>query len=142
MLRHVHDFHRHLPEYAGLSLDLAVSVDDRPLDAWTEARDAMQSLLDDPDRAGTGYDGMFGRTSVEQTVDQFVLFDLLVHGWDIARATGQDETLPADEVKRAHEAALAFGDNLRRDGVCGPEVPVPADAPLQERLIGLLGRTP
>ncbi|MGH3098937.1 MAG: TIGR03086 family metal-binding protein [Streptosporangiales bacterium] len=142
VLRHVHDFHQHLPEYAGLSLDLPTSVDDRPLDAWVEARDAMQALLDDPERAGAEYDGMFGRTSVEQTVDQFVNFDLLIHGWDIARATGQDETLPADEVKQAYEGAVALGDNLRRDGVCGPEVPVSADAPLQDRLLGLLGRTP
>lgn len=142
VLRHVHDSHRHVPEYAGLSLDLSASIDDRPLDAWVEARDAMQALLDDPERAGAEYDGMFGRTSVQQTIDMFVNFDLLIHGWDIARATGQDESLPGDEVESAYEAALALGDNLRRGGVCGPEAPVPADAPLQDRLLGLLGRTP
>lgn len=68
--------------------------------------------------------------------------DLLVHGWDIARATGQDETLPAQEVHRVYGDALSLGDNLRLDGVCGPAVEVPDDASEQDRLLGLLGRTP
>lgn len=102
----------------------------------------MQDLLEDPTRAGVEYEGFFGRTSMQQTVDQFGGFDLLVHGWDIARATGQDETLPADEVSRVHAMAQELGDNLYQDGVCGPSVPVPDDAPEQDRLLGLLGRTP
>ena len=142
VLRHVIDTHRTMPGWAGLSLTLRKSVDDDPLGAWDEARDSMQALLDDPERAGLEYNGFFGPTTVEQTVDRFLGFDLLIHGWDIARATGQDETLPVHEVHRVYEDVLSLGDNLRRDGVCGPEVSVPADAPEQDRLLGLLGRTP
>lgn len=142
VLRHVIDTHRAMPGYAGLSLTLQRSVDDDPAAAWSEAREAMQELLDDPERAGLEYDGYFGRTTLQDTVDRFLCFDLLIHGWDLARATGQDETLPADEVHRVYRDALSLGDSLRMDGVCAAEVKVPADAPEQDRLLGLLGRTP
>ena len=75
-------------------------------------------------------------------MDRFLGFDLLIHGWDLARATGQDETLPAQEVHRVYEDALRLGDSLRIDGVCGPAVTVPAEAPEQDRLLALLGHTP
>jgi len=142
LVGHVIEHHTNMPGYAGVKVELRESVADDPVKAWTEAREAMQALLDDPERAGAEYDGHFGRTSVERTVDKFLGFDLVVHGWDLSRATGQDETLPPDEVERVYADALKLGDNLRLDGVCGPEVPVPEDAPLQDRLLGLLGRTP
>ena len=142
VLQHVIDSHVNMPKYGGVVVTLTKSVDDDPQAAWVEARETMQELLEDPARAGAEYDGMFGRTSVQQTVDGFLGFDLLVHGWDIARATGQDETLPADEVHRVYADANKLAGNLRMGGVCGPEVPVPADAREQDRLLGLLGRTP
>lgn len=142
VLQHLIDSHRSMPGYVGIPVELALSVDDDPPGAWAEARDVMQDLLDDPDQAGLEYDGYFGRTSLERTVDGFLGFDLVVHGWDIARATGQDETLPPDEVERIWADAQQMGDDLRLDGVCGPPVPISGDAPLQDRLIALLGRTP
>lgn len=142
VVRHVIDTHTAMPGYAGLSLTLKESVDEDPRRAWAEARDAMQDLLDDPERAGREYDGYFGRTTVQDTVDRFLGFDLLIHGWDLARATGQDETLPAHEVHRVYQDALSLGDSLRIDGVCGPAVTVPTDASEQDRLLALLGRTP
>lgn len=142
MLRHVIDTHASMAGYVDLALSLDASADEDPDAAWRQARDAMQDVLDDPGRAGREYDGYLGRTSLEQTVGRFLCFDLLIHGWDIARATGQDETLPADEVRWAFETTAGFGDNLRLDGVCGPEVSVPDTASDQDRLIGLLGRRP
>ena len=142
VLRHILESHRDMAGHAGEPLVLHKSVDDDPHAAWVEARDAMQALLDDPERAGREYDGHFGRTSVEKTVDKFLGLDLLIHGWDIARATGQDERLPEEEVRRVHDDALSLGDSLRMGGVCGPPVEVPADAPDQDKLLALLGRRP
>ena len=142
VLRHVVTTHGAMPGYAGLSLRLAGNADTDPAGAWIEARDQMQALLDDPARADTEYDGYFGRTTLAATVDRFLGLDLLIHGWDIARATGQDEAMPADQVHRVYTDALGLGDNLRMDGICGPAVPVPGDAPEQDRLLSLLGRTP
>jgi uncharacterized protein (TIGR03086 family) len=66
-----------------------------------------------------------------------------MHTWDLARATGQDETIPEDEVDRV----LAFVDRmgtstLQENGVTGPAVAVADGAPKQARMLGLLGRDP
>jgi uncharacterized protein (TIGR03086 family) len=69
--------------------------------------------------------------------------DQLVHGWDLARATGQDTAMPnglADVAwmmldGRIPEAARGPGQNF------GPIVAVPADATAQAKLLGYCGRT-
>ncbi|MFC3998192.1 TIGR03086 family metal-binding protein [Nocardiopsis sediminis] len=142
VLRHMLDNHVNMPGHAGVKLDLTRSADDDPRGAWAEARDAMQALLEDPARADAEYDGYLGRTNVADTVDRFLGVDLLVHGWDIARATGQDETLPADQVRRFHALFQGVGDVVRSPGVFGPEAPVPDDASEQDRFLAFTGRTP
>ena len=118
------------------------SVDDDPVAAVASARETMQSALDDPEVATTEFDGFFGRTSFEQAVDRFVNFDLVVHRWDLARATGLDETMPSDEVERLAGELAGFGEAARSPGVFGPEVDVPPDADPQTALLGQLGRRP
>lgn len=69
--------------------------------------------------------------------------ELVVHGWDLARSTGQE--FRADEASlRSSEVMLAPGDDDRSgpDAIFGPPVPVPADAPLIDRVIALSGRRP
>ncbi|MDP9145742.1 MAG: TIGR03086 family protein, partial [Actinomycetota bacterium] len=75
--------------------------------------------------------------------------DMVIHGWDLARATGQDDTIDPDEVARMWPEAQGIGEEMRTPDffgpgivVFGPEVTVAADAPLQDRLLGLLGRYP
>jgi uncharacterized protein (TIGR03086 family) len=113
-----------------------------PAGAWHEVRDIVQGVLDNPAQAGLEYDGMFGTTTVGQTVNDFGGFDLLVHGWDLARSTGQDDTMPAAEVENVLALTESLGDMLRTPGVCGPEVPVGPDATPQQQLLARLGRTP
>lgn len=111
---------------------------------WAAVRDAMQSALDDPATASTEYDGMFGRTTLAETVDGFMSADLVVHAWDIARATGlqEHEAMPSEEVERLDAHLRSVGEAIRSPGAFGPEVPVPADAPAQERFLGYIGRRP
>lgn len=136
------DSHRDMPAHVDVAVELTESVEQDPTAAWKQARSIMQGLLDDPATAGLEYDGYFGRTTLQRTVDTFLGLDLLIHGWDLARATGQDERLIPAEVSRVYADARALGDTLRMSGVCGPEVPVAADAPEQDRLLGYLGRNP
>jgi uncharacterized protein (TIGR03086 family) len=69
--------------------------------------------------------------------------DVLVHGWDLARATGQDARLDPDLAQPALELSRGImNDQLRQSGAFGPEVPVAADAPAGDRLVAFLGRTP
>ena len=139
---HVVDVHGMMLGLADRTLSAAQSVDDDPLAAFASARADIEAVLDDPGLAGTEYDGVLGRTKVESTIDRFLGFDLVVHGWDLARATGQDDTIDPAAVEEVWSAAQGLGDNLRRPGVCGPAVEVPKDAPLQDRLLGFLGRDP
>lgn len=61
---------------------------------------------------------------------------LVVHGWDIARASGQKPTADPAAVKAAHGFLAAAG------GPFGPVVAVPAERPLLDQVIGLAGRDP
>ena len=72
------------------------------------------------------------------------LDEVSVHGWDLARATSQDYRLDDATV----QAVLAFTTESAtpenapmRDGIFGPVVEVPADAPW-DRAMGLAGRDP
>ena len=72
----------------------------------------------------------------------FTTLDILVHGWDLAKATGQPAGL--DDALVAH--ALAFAQQAITPGTraprIGPALPVAADAPLTNRLVAFLGRHP
>ncbi|MEV0680758.1 TIGR03086 family metal-binding protein [Actinosynnema sp. NPDC050436] len=68
--------------------------------------------------------------------------EVVVHGWDLATAVGRTPTWD-DEVLSFVHADLVGSAPIARDmGLFGPEVPVPADAPLLDRLLGLTGRKP
>lgn len=128
--------------FVGIEPDPRPEVDSDPVGAWTVVRDQLQAALDDPAAAQQEFDGYAGRTTLEQSVGRFICMDLVVHRWDLARATGQDERLAPADVAWVHELAASFGDMLRMDGVCGPEVEVPADADPQSRMLAYLGRQP
>ena len=66
--------------------------------------------------------------------------DALIHSWDLARGIGADETLDAELVNVVYERTLPFAEHLQETGLFAPPVPVPADAPLQTRLLAIFGR--
>lgn len=69
--------------------------------------------------------------------------ELVLHGWDLARATGQEYVPDQAALRAAHAFLLAAAeDGDRGDGIFGPIVPVPEDAPLLDRAVGLSGRDP
>lgn len=71
------------------------------------------------------------------------LVDMLVHGWDLARATGQDVELAPPVAEPALQFSRGLvNDELRSAGAFGPEVLVAANAPAGDRLVAFLGRTP
>jgi uncharacterized protein (TIGR03086 family) len=69
--------------------------------------------------------------------------DVLIHTWDLARATGQDERLDAGLVEAC--VAMFLPEMPRRGreaGIVGPEVLLPEGASAQDRLLAAMGRTP
>ena len=136
------DVVRHLVEWfpaflaggAGVELPGGPSVDDDPVKAWQTQADAIQALLDDPgtaDRVLTN--PHIGEVPLDVAVDQFYTSDVFLHTWDLARASGQDDTLdadtcaamlagmqPLDEVLRASRAVRPEGAGARRRPGAGP----------------------
>ncbi|MFF4324181.1 TIGR03086 family metal-binding protein [Streptomyces sp. NPDC001568] len=69
--------------------------------------------------------------------------ELVVHGWDLARATGQEYEPDQAALRASHAFLLAAAEeDDRGGGIFGPVVPVPDEAPLLDRAVGLSGRDP
>ena len=145
------DVVRHLVEWfpaflssgAGVTLPSGPSVDDDPVAAWHVHSDAVQALLEDPasaDRVLTN--PHLGEVPLPQAVDRFYTADVFMHTWDLARATGQDETLDAEFCRQLYDGMLPMDDVLRASGQYGPRVDVPDDADVQTKLIAFIGRHP
>ena len=145
------DVVRHMVEWmppfleAGSGVDApdGPSVDQDPLGAWQALTDWIQGLLDDPSVAASQFSHpRAGQHSLEDAIATFILGDVLVHTWDLARATGGDERLDPDEVHRMITGIEPYDEMLRSSGHYGPRVEVPAGADEQTRLIAFMGREP
>jgi uncharacterized protein (TIGR03086 family) len=127
---------------AGIPLPQTPSVADDPVGAWTAVDAALQGALDDPELAAREFDSPAGHLSVEQAIGTLCIGDLLVHTWDLARATGLDETLDPVEVHELLLGMQAADELLRQSGHYGPKVEVPESADEQTKLIAFTGRRP
>ena len=66
--------------------------------------------------------------------------DGLIHGWDLAKATGQDTALDSHLVDTCYALFAPGMDAMRASGRFGSEVEVPEGADTQVRLLGIMGR--
>ena len=140
VVAHLIEVHGRFQGLVGRSLVAHPDAAEDPLGAWEVVRDQTQEDLDDPAKAGEEYDGRFGRSTFGKAVDGFVCFDLVVHRWDLARATDQDETIDPQDVAAIQTMVDAMGDMMRSNGVIkDPQEPAP-DASPQDRLLAALGR--
>jgi uncharacterized protein (TIGR03086 family) len=81
----------------------------------------------------------FGDTSGQEYVLQLTA-DLAIHGWDLARASGQDDALDPDVVALMLPWAEANADLLAASGMFGTRIDTGPGTPDDIRLLGLLGR--
>ncbi|MFH8973293.1 TIGR03086 family metal-binding protein [Streptomyces sp. NPDC017890] len=145
------DVVRHLVEWfpaflksgAGIELPKGPSVDDDPVGAWTVHSDGVQALLDDPATAKEVLSNPhIGEVPLDQAVDRFYTSDVFMHTWDLARATGQDESLDPGKCAQLLEGMLPLDELLRTGGQYGPRIEVSDSADVQTRLLAFIGRTP
>ena len=145
------DVVRHLTEWlpgflqgaTGITLPAGPSVDDDPAGAWRTQTEAVQALLDDPAAAERVHElPHLGTMSLGQAIDMIYTGDVFLHRWDLARATGQDETLDVDKCTQMYEGMLPMDEVLRQSGQYGPRVEVSDDADVQTKLLAFIGRTP
>ncbi|MFE7368683.1 TIGR03086 family metal-binding protein [Streptomyces anulatus] len=147
-----------------VSPDAALPVLD---DDWREVLPRRLEEVAAAWRSPDAWTGMTRAGGVElpgEVAGAVALNELVVHGWDLARSTGQPYAAGEAEL-RSCEALLAPAeegpdgpegsddspkggsggspeDGSDGDGLFGPPVPVPGDAPLLDRVIALSGRRP
>jgi uncharacterized protein (TIGR03086 family) len=124
---------------AGLSVPVLSSD---PVEGWHALDRAVLALLDDPALASLPTQSLAGSMTVEQLVAMTGLPDLLVHTWDLARATGQDEVLNAEECAAFFAGMEPMDEMLRSSGQFAARVAVGPEADAQTKLIAFTGRLP
>lgn len=145
------DVVRHLIEWfppflyqgAGITLPTGPDVDQDALAAWRTFSDGVQAVLDDPAAADTVFAHVHtGELPLPQAISEFFTADVFMHTWDLARATGQDDTLDPDRCQDMLADMEAYDDALRASGQYGPRIQVPDDADPQTKLLAFIGRNP
>jgi len=66
--------------------------------------------------------------------------DLLIHGWDLARAIGADERMDPELVERVYGGVKDHVAALKATGAFGPDVTPPEGADRQTELLAIFGR--
>lgn len=118
-------------------------VGNDPAGQYEEARKATVHAYSQPGVLEGTLKGSAGDVPAAQILG-IAFCDQLIHGWDLAKATGQDTTMPLDLAS----AALTMLNGRLPDEARGPgknfkaAVSVPDDASDQDKLIAYCGRRP
>jgi uncharacterized protein (TIGR03086 family) len=110
-----------------------------PVGTWDRASAAALAAFGTPGALRRLVHLSYGDTRAAAYCAQMTT-DAAVHGWDLARALGVDETIPPHLVAFALEESAPYADGLQATGLFAAPVPVPADADAQTRLLARLGR--
>ena len=99
----------------------------------------------DFDRVRSDVTGAFSQEGVIEKTGPalgIAFSDLLIHTWDLARATDQDATMPDGLAEASYKVIHGKFTDDQRKGMFKPEVTVSADASAEDRLLAYTGRTP
>jgi uncharacterized protein (TIGR03086 family) len=113
-------------------------------DGWDAIRNAYASHLSDPSNLDGTVDEFAGIP--KQQLAAFLIGDLLIHSWDLARSIGADETLPPAAVEATMEglhhvpAELLRGRNPLGQPMMGAAVETGDGASIQDRMLAFTGR--
>src|SRR5579871_6217841 len=122
----------------GSRLDGDVAGDD-PAAAYRASVRAATAACTTPGAMDATCHLSFGDYAGSEYAGQLLL-DTLVHGWDIARATGHDTRLDSALVDACLPIAEQLTTQFRSAGVFGENLPVSPDADPQTRLLAMMGR--
>ncbi|MCA1645287.1 MAG: TIGR03086 family protein [Chloroflexi bacterium] len=124
----------------GASLDGDLTGAD-PAAAYRRSVEIAQRAIDAPGAMEATCHLSFGDHSGADYASQLFM-DTLIHGWDIAKGTGQDAHMDAELVSRCLPIAEILTRQFRPAGVFGDDLPVSEDADQQRKLLALVGRRP
>jgi uncharacterized protein (TIGR03086 family) len=140
LVTHVVDVHRRVHSRLDASEPVPVDPADDLTAALRQATDAVAAALDDPVLAERVVESIGGTQPFERLVGSILCADTLLHTWDLARATGQDERLDPAAVDAALTFLTPMDAAIRRPGAFGPRIDAPPGADPQTRLINFCGR--
>jgi uncharacterized protein (TIGR03086 family) len=111
-------------------------------DAYATQAAATAQVWSDPG-AWAGETGITAQGLMPAPFVGGIMFgEWLLHGWDLAVATGQSPAVDKELATALYESVAIKAELARQHNVFGPEVPVPASAPPFDRALGLSGRDP
>ncbi|WKK71403.1 TIGR03086 family metal-binding protein [Rathayibacter oskolensis] len=105
---------------------------------WRRVTDRAREAARAVDPAAVLRIGRDTVTALELVREQ--VSDVTIHAWDLARATGSDESLDDELVAAVWELFAPQEATLRASGLYAQPVAVDGDAPLQRRLLAITGR--
>lgn len=109
--------------------------------AWSEIGASLTAAIDDPACLRTQMPTFAGPMPFADTVEALPE-DVLIHTWDLARATGGDERLEQELVAHVYAHLKPMDEALRQPWAFGPKTPVPDGADLQTEFLCFVGRRP
>ena len=111
-----------------------------PAASWTAARAATEAALT-PEALERLVPGPTGDLPLRLLLDRFMVGEVLVHTWDLARAAGLDVELDPVLVEETFAAWEPLdGPVMRQPGVFGPRLPAPDGASRAEQFVSFVGR--
>lgn len=114
-------------------------------DGWREQISVRLDELAAAWRDPTAWDGMTRAGGVDlpgEIAGLVALNEVVVHGWDLATATGQHYEPDAATAATVHGFLTESRTEEVPESLFGPVVEVPEDAPVFDRSLGLAGRDP
>ncbi|ANS31859.1 hypothetical protein R1CP_36265 (plasmid) [Rhodococcus opacus] len=108
--------------------------------AWLDATAGVQASPESEATAQQVLGAEFGYLPFEHFVRRMACADTLIHTWDFARATGQDEHLDPEAVELARTFLVAEDDRIRLPHAFGAKVAPTDNADAQTQLLNFLGR--
>lgn len=141
VLDHVVSLQRQLLDASGAGAPDAPGVGEDPVGAWEATSEAVGQAMADPDVAQASFTfGPAGETSMAALLSTFGAVDMVVHRWDVARATGGDTAIGKQDRAFVWEFNRAHEQVLRSPGAFGAALEAAPDADDQDRLLAFLGR--
>jgi uncharacterized protein (TIGR03086 family) len=146
LVNHVVGEHRWVePLMAGKTIaDVGSELDgdllgDDPTAAWHHATGPSHAAFAEPGAMDATVHLSYGDERAGAYCEQLI-FDNLVHAWDLARGAGVDDTLPPDLVEWGIGWVTPILPMLTASGAFGEVLEVPDDADPQTRLLAMVGR--
>lgn len=130
---------RRQPPATGGERDAELVTPEWQADLCAEAESLAEALRSPSAWEGTA---VFGAELPAHQLGAMVVTEFVLHGWDLAVATGVDFRCGDAEARAVELAVREFAPRGRSHGIFGPEVSVSDNGVPLERALGLSGRDP